>query len=135
MAQQYNKLYVKFGDGKVKEIMPLDCVPVIGASRTTYKQKVWAWYYNDEITADERDTLIAKHEEKLEKKRKYKQGEVIHSFDELMKQDMIYFYGKIYHYGWFSGWQAGWLQRWLDNGMIYKAIKKEQNNDTNNGQN
>ena len=129
MKQQYGKIYMKLGNGGVKEIPPLDCVPTIGASRTTYKQKVWSWYYNDEITADERDTLIAKHEEELEKKRKYKQGEVIHSFDELMKQDMIYWQNKIYHYGWFSSWQASWLRCLIENGSIYKAIKKEQNNE------
>ena len=124
MSEKHGKLMVQIGNGKYKELMPLDIVPIIGEKRKSYKQKVWEWYYADEITADERDAIIAKHEEKLEKKRKYKQGEVIHSFDELMEQKMIYFYGKIYNYGWFQAWQIGWIKRWLEKGMIFKVVKK-----------
>lgn len=135
MEQEYGKLYVKFGDGKVKEMPPFDCVPTIGASRTTYKQEVWSWYYNDEITADERDTLIANHEEKLEKKRKYKKGEPIESLDEIMEQEFIYIYNTIWHKTRFANLQVFWLRHQMKMGHIYKAIKKEQNNDTNNGKN
>ena len=126
--QPYGTLYMKLDDGKYKELMPLFEVPTIGSKRITYSQKMWNRYYNDEITAEERDLLIKKHQIKLESKRKYKKGEPIKSLDELMNQEFVYMNHKIYHYGWFASWQGHWLKKCIDNKWLFKAINKEQDN-------
>lgn len=38
-------------------------------------------------------------------KRKFKPGGKIVSLDEVARQEHIYFYGKIYHCGWFGSWR------------------------------
>ena len=117
-------LMVKLPDGTYKNLMPIREVPNIGSKRITNRQKIWQRWSNNEITNEERDLLLKKNEEKLEKKRKYKKGEPIKSLDELMQQEFIYFQHKIYHYGWFGSWQGHCLKRLLDSGSFYKAIKK-----------
>lgn len=56
-------------------------------------------------------------------KRKYKRGDKIKSFDELVKQDFIYFIDKITHKGWFLNWQVRFTQMYIERGMLYYAIK------------
>jgi len=60
--------------------------------------------------------------------RKYKKGALINSLEELMQQDFIYFYDKVYHKGWFRGWQIGWVKSQIK----YKCFRKACKNDTAN---
>ena len=71
---------------------------------------------------------IKKYYEGLEKRRKYTQGELIHSFDELLEQEFIYVHGKIYHMGWVKSWRVRMAEDYLKRNVVYKAIKKSSLN-------
>ena len=55
--------------------------------------------------------------------RKYKEGEIIKSLDELMAQDFIYIHGKVTHIGWVSSWQIRMAYNLINAGEIRKANK------------
>lgn len=127
MEENYKgTLMIKLGDGTYKKLIPLIEMPTIGSKRITNRENIWLMWSNKEITDEERDLLLKKNEERLEKKRKYKKGKPIKSLDELMQQEFVYLQHKIYHYGWFSSWQGHSLKRLVDSGSLYKAIKKEK---------
>ncbi len=63
--------------------------------------------------------------ENLEKKRKYKKGELITSLDVLAEQEFIYLGNVIYHKGWFQNWSLIRVRTLLRNKLLYKAIKKK----------
>lgn len=77
---------------------------------------------------------IAAYREKLErqkrneKKRKYRRGDPIHSLDELMDQDFVYWHDKIYARGWFASWQLNMVHKQVTAGKIFRAIRKDDNN-------
>ena len=78
--------------------------------------------YNCQLTRkDEYQDHIAK----LEKKRKYKQGEVIPTIDELIKCEFVYWNGKIYHRAFVQSWQLSWVLRILNRKGFKYAIRKE----------
>ena len=54
-------------------------------------------------------------------KRKYQQGNVISSLDELAIQEFVYIHGKIYHCGWWASMQFRLVKRLMDDGHIRKA--------------
>lgn len=53
---------------------------------------------------------------------KYIKGEPITSLDELMKQEFVYFGGKVVNVGWFQNWQIGWTNRYLKYYGVFEAI-------------
>lgn len=58
---------------------------------------------------------------------KYRQGDRITSLDDMMKQELVYFHGKIYHKGWFQNWSLRMAANLVGaNGMIFYAVKEEQ---------
>jgi len=71
---------------------------------------------------------LKKYYEGLEKRRKYAKGELIHSFDELLKQKFVYVHGKIYHIGWVKSWQINMAENYLKRNEVYQAIKKSSPN-------
>ena len=54
-------------------------------------------------------------------KRKYQQGNVVSSLDELAVQELVYINGKIYHSGWWASMQFRLVKRLMDDGHIRKA--------------
>ena len=58
--------------------------------------------------------------------KKYKQGKVITSIEELSKQEFIYYREHIYHRGWFCSWQFGRIIDYMKSGNIRYAIKERQ---------
>lgn len=60
------------------------------------------------------------------KARKYKQGEVIMTLNDLMSQDFIYWRGCLQPFGWFQNWQMGWTQNQINQRACRKAIKIEE---------
>ena len=78
--------------------------------------------YNCQIT---RKLEYQDHLEKLEKKRKYRQGEVITTIDELIKCEFVYWNGKIYHRAFVQSWQLSWVLRILNRNGFKYAIRKE----------
>jgi len=58
-------------------------------------------------------------------KAKYRKGEKITSLDELVKQDFVYWNDKITHKGWFMSWQLHMTCNAINHGVIFYAIKKE----------
>ena len=54
-------------------------------------------------------------------RRKYKVGKKITSLDELIKQEFVYIYSKIYHQGWWKSYQFNYIIGCLARGVIYKA--------------
>lgn len=56
-------------------------------------------------------------------KRKYRKGGQITSLDELDKQEFIYFFDKITHYGWFMSWQLRFALTMINRGAIHYAVE------------
>lgn len=77
------------------------------------------------IECSEDENKLKKYYDNLEKRRKYTKGESIHSLDELLKQEFVYWHDKIYHIGWVKSWQLNFVQNQLNRKTIQKAIKKE----------
>lgn len=75
------------------------------------------------VSECQQEEEMKKYNEYLESKRKYTKGEQIISIDELMNQEFIYLYHKIYHKGWFQSWQLRSAKNYVDRG-IYKAVLK-----------
>ena len=71
------------------------------------------------------------HIAKLEKKRKYKQGEVIPTIDELIKCEFVYWIGKLNHRAFVQSWQLSWVLRILNRNGFKYAIRKESEYGTN----
>lgn len=99
--------------------------------RICYVDKIIAYKNSNLISDEEALKMIHKHEETLEKQRKYKKGELIETLDQLVNQDFIYLNNKIYNRGWFLSWQLSFTNHLIIRKKLFKAIKKEQNNDTN----
>jgi hypothetical protein len=55
--------------------------------------------------------------------RRYRPGPKIHSLNELMEQDCVYWRNKITHKAWFENWQISMAQEAIDGGFIRTAIK------------
>lgn len=55
--------------------------------------------------------------------KKYRPGPKVHSLNELMEQDFIYWGGKIEPKKWFQNWQLHMAQSVVDNGSLRLAIK------------
>lgn len=58
-------------------------------------------------------------------KRKYRPGPKIHSLNELMEQDFVYWWDKITPKGWFQRWQLCMAQKAIDRGSIRLALKTD----------
>lgn len=57
--------------------------------------------------------------------KKYRPGPKVHSLNELMEQDFVYWWDKITPKGWFSSWQLSMAQKAIDRGIIRTAVKIE----------
>ena len=55
---------------------------------------------------------------------KYQPGAQIVSLDELMKQRLVYFYGRIWNMAWFQNNQLGWVAHQVYHGHVRYAVKK-----------
>ena len=53
--------------------------------------------------------------------KKYKQGDLIRSLDELMAQEFIMMRGKVYHFGWFNSWPVRSCKWYLDRGLLFRV--------------
>lgn len=84
--------------------------------------------YNCQLT---RKLEYQDHLEKLEKKRKYRQGEVIATIDELIKCEFVYWNDKIYHRAFIQSLQFSMVLRILNNKGFKYAIRKESEYGTN----
>lgn len=60
-------------------------------------------------------------------KRKYKPGVYIISLDKLMKQEFVYYDGKLVHKGWFGSWQLRYANSELLRLRIREAKEIEGN--------
>ena len=78
--------------------------------------------YNCQLT---RKLEYQDHLEKLEKKRKYRQGEVIDTIDELINCEFVYWNDKIYHKAFIQSWQFSRVIRILNDKGFKYAIRKE----------
>jgi len=65
-------------------------------------------------------------------KKKYAKGEPITSLDELMKQDVVFWFNKVVPKGWFQNWQMRLAQSYVTYKHLFKAVKiKEADNENN----
>lgn len=85
---------------------------------------------NGEITEKEYEELNAKHKIELEKKRKYKRGEPIHTFDELFdaldKDGLVWMFGRPMTYGVVVSQQFNTIIHLINSGDILRVVKKEE---------
>ena len=92
--------------------------------RLDYRTKVFRMLKNNEITFAEYGTMIEKHEQKLEKRRKYRQGEAIASIDELLQQEFVCVFGGIKHIEFVKSLQFRTILDLIERKHIWEAIKK-----------
>lgn len=92
--------------------------------RARYSTKLCEMLRNKEITLDEMAQLLNKHEKKLEKRRKYKCGDLITSIDELLSQEFVFVLGGIKHIEFVKSLQFRSVIDLIDRKSIWKAIKK-----------
>lgn len=59
-------------------------------------------------------------------KRKYRKGKQITSLDELAKQEFVYFFDKITHYGWFMSWQFRMAKNFMERGILFYAERTDE---------
>lgn len=59
-------------------------------------------------------------------KKEYRPGSKVHSLNELMEQDFVYWWDKITPKGWFLNWQLRMAQEAIDRGIIRTAVKIER---------
>lgn len=93
--------------------------------RIRYIDKIIAYRNYNLISDEEAVEMIHKHEETLEKQRKYEKGEPIETLDQLVNQDFIYLNNKIYNHSWFLSWQLSYTNELIISKKLFKAIKKE----------
>lgn len=93
--------------------------------RIRYVDKIMAYNNYNLISDEEAVKMIYKHEETLEKQRKYKKGEPIETLDQLVNQDFICLNNKTYNRGWFLSWQLSYANGLIIGKKLFKAIKKE----------
>lgn len=97
----------------------------------SYWERLWEKRENGEITEKEYDELYAKHEAELEKRRKYKRGEPIHTFDELLevldKDGLVWMFGRPKTSAFVVSQQFNTIIHLL-NGGIFRAVKKDKEN-------
>ncbi len=86
-------------------------------------EDVYRLHFCEDCWAD--SEKMKKYYEKLEKKRKYRKGELITSLDELAEQEFIYLGNVIYHMGWFQNWSLIRMHHLVKNRVLYKAIRKK----------
>ena len=74
---------------------------------------------------------LKKHKEYLKSQRKYEIGEKITSFSELMRQTWVFcgYADKPMHIEALKSWQLRIVLNCLEKGSLYKAIKKESEED------
>lgn len=93
----------------------------------SYYEKVNEEYRLGLITKAEMLDKLKKHEEKLEKKRKYKKGDIVTSFEELLSCEFVYMYGdKPKHRSFVISQTFRTIIILLQQGRIRKAVKKEE---------
>lgn len=94
------------------------------ACSLVYKGKHGPSWASDECRKCEN---IKKHKEYLLKERKYKRGESITDFQELMNQTFVYcgFAERPMHIEAVKSWQLRIILDVLQRGKFYKAIRKE----------
>ena len=92
--------------------------------RLDYRAKVFRMFKNNEITFAELEAMIEQHEQELEKRRKYRQGDAITSLDELLQQEFVYLPWGIRHIGCVKSLQLRFILDLIENKRIWKAIKK-----------
>ena len=96
----------------------------------SYIERLWEKWDRGEITYEEYEHLKAKHEVELEKKRKYKQGEPIRTFDELFdalnKDGLVWMFGRPMTYGFVVSQQFATIINELVGGNILRVVKKQE---------
>lgn len=95
--------------------------------RLDYHSELFKLYTNEEITLEQLREKLNKHNEKLEKRRKYKQGDAITSIDELLQQEWVFVFGKPRHIEFVKSLQFRNILDLIERKNIWKAIKKQKN--------
>ena len=67
---------------------------------------------------------IKEHKEYLLSKRKFTEGEQIHTLDELLKQEWVMWYHSTKHIEVIKSNQLRTVLSWLEHGALHKAIRK-----------
>jgi len=62
----------------------------------------------------------------------WKQGKIM-TIDDMMKEDFIIVYNKVYHRGWFMGWTCRTAQKYISWGVMYYAYKIKSQGVNKNG--
>lgn len=95
------------------------------ALATEYKGKHLANFSKDECR---RCKYKEEHRQYLISQRKFVMGDRIHSFEELMEQEYVFWISESYHAKHIEvikSWQYRMVQKHLELGNFYKAIRKE----------
>ena len=92
--------------------------------RESYDMKIWRLQRAGKISADYARELIANHQEELDKRRMFMQGEPITTLDDLLKETWVICYGRTWHIKALMNLQLKCVLGRLEAGHICKAIRK-----------
>ena len=92
--------------------------------RESYDMKIWRLQMAGKISADYARELIANHQEELDKRRMFMQGEPITTLEDLLKETWVICYGRTWHIKALMNLQLRCVLGWLEAGHICKAIRK-----------
>jgi hypothetical protein len=76
---------------------------------------------------------IKKHREYLKSKRKFKEGELITTLDELLKHKWVMWYHQTRHIEVIKHTQLATILHWLDRGAFHIAMRKESEENSEPG--
>ena len=92
--------------------------------RKSYYTKIWELQREGKISNEYAQELLEKHQEELEKRRKFIKGEKITSLEELLNETWVICGIRTMHIKAVMNWQMWMVLRAIEEGCFYKAIRK-----------
>ena len=94
--------------------------------REKYGVKVHRLYREGKISYEQAIELLTEHRKNLDKRRKFKRGEVIKSFDELLEQTWVMWFKKTMHIKAVKCWQLSFVERAIAEGTLFKVEENKK---------
>lgn len=94
--------------------------------REKYSVRVYRLYREGKISSEHAIELLAEHRKNLDKRRKFKRGEVIKSLDELLEQTWVMCSTKTMHIKAVKCWQLSFIERLIAEGVLFKVEENKK---------
>lgn len=103
--------------------------------KQSYNIKIWRLYCDGHISLEYFRELQRQHREKLDKRRKFKQGAKIESLTELLEQTWVMWRNRTLHIKAVKSWQLSFIETLINEGALFRVVenKKEKTIDKPHG--